>query len=137
MLRNILAVIAGIVIGGLVNSVLVMLGPSVFPTPAGVDVNNIDSLRASMHLFEPKHFVMPFLAHALGTFVGAFIAYKFSVTHRPVWAYGIGVLFLCGGIAAALMLPAPMWFEALDLTAAYMPMAWLAVQMGGPATPRR
>ena len=28
-----------------------------------------------MHLFEPKHLVFPFLAHAVGTLVGALVAY--------------------------------------------------------------
>jgi hypothetical protein len=27
-----------------------------------------------MHLFEPRHFIFPFLAHSLGTFAGAFVA---------------------------------------------------------------
>lgn len=41
-----------------------------------------------------------------------------------------GVLYLCGGIAASLMIPAPAWFIALDLLLAYLPMAWLAVWLG-------
>jgi hypothetical protein len=42
----------------------------------------------------------------------------------------IGVVFLCGGVAASFMIPAPAWFIALDLLAAYLPMAWLGIQMG-------
>ena len=40
------------------------------------------------------------------------------------------LLFLAGGIAASFMIPAPAWFIALDLLLAYIPMAWLAVQIG-------
>jgi hypothetical protein len=36
-------------------------------------------------------------------------------------AYAIGVLFLCGGIAASFMIAAPAWFIALDLVVAYLP----------------
>jgi hypothetical protein len=130
LLRNVLAIVAGIVIGGAVNSALIMLSPSIIPPPAGVDVNDAASLRASMHLFEPRHFVMPFLAHALGTLAGALAAYLIAATHRARMAYAIGVVFLCGGVAASFMIPAPAWFIALDLVAAYLPMAWLAVQIG-------
>lgn len=28
------------------------------------------------------------------------------------------------------MIPAPAWFIALDLLAAYLPMAWLSIQIG-------
>jgi hypothetical protein len=28
------------------------------------------------------------------------------------------------------MIPAPTWFIALDLLAAYLPMAWLGIQIG-------
>ena len=37
---------------------------------------------------------------------------------------------LCGGVAASFMIPAPAWFIALDLLAAYLPMAWLAILVG-------
>ena len=131
LLRNVLALVAGIVIGGVVNTVLITLSPSLIPPPAGVDVNNAESLSKAMHLFEPRHFVIPFLAHAVGTFAGALAAYLIAATYRAHIAYVIGALFLCGGVAASLMIPAPAWFIALDLLAAYLPMAWLAIQIGG------
>jgi hypothetical protein len=129
-LRNTLAVVAGLVIGGSVNMMLVTLSPMLKPPPAGVDVTNPESLAQAMHLFEPRHFVMPFLAHALGTFAGALIAYLIAITYKPQMAYVIGAVYLCGGVAACFMIPAPAWFMALDLLAAYLPMAWLAVQSG-------
>jgi hypothetical protein len=128
--RNILAVVIGFVAGSVVNMALVMLGPRVVPAPAGVDVSKAESLAASIHLFEPKHFVFPFLAHALGTFVGALVAYRIAASHCTVFVFGVGVLFLAGGIAASFMIPAPAWFIALDLVVAYLPMAWLATRVG-------
>jgi hypothetical protein len=83
-----------------------------------------------MHLFEPKHFVFPFLAHALGTLTGALLAFLVAVSYRSVFAYAIGVVFLAGGIAAAFMIPAPVSFIILDLAVAYIPMAWLATELG-------
>jgi hypothetical protein len=130
LLRNVAALLAGVVIGGTVNMALVVLGPSLIPPPAGVDVSDAESLRRSIHLFEPRHFVMPFLAHAAGTLAGALAAHLIAVTHKLPIALAIGGVFLCGGVAASFMIPAPAWFIALDLLGAYMPMAWLGSRLG-------
>ena len=134
VLRNVLALLAGIVVGGAVNTALIMLSPSLIPPPAGVNVNDPESLRTSMHLFEPRHFVMPFLAHAVGTLVGALVAYLIASTHKVSIALGVGVVFLLGGVAASVMIPAPAWFIALDLLVAYLPMAWLGTRVGARFT---
>lgn len=131
VLKNILAVVAGIVVGGIVNSLIVNVGPAVVPLPEGADVSSMDGLRESMHLFRPVNFLPPFLAHALGTLVGAFIAAKIAASHRLKFALGIGVFFLAGGIAAALMLGGPTWFIVADLVLAYIPMAWLGAYLAG------
>lgn len=130
VIRNILAVLAGVLLGSVVNMAIVTFGPSLIPPPAGVDLSTPEGLAAGIALFEPRHFVTPFLAHALGTFVGALVAYLVAGSHKARFAYAIGVLFLIGGIAACFMIPAPAWFMALDLVVAYLPMAWLAVRIG-------
>jgi hypothetical protein len=130
LLRNVLAVVAGIILGAVVNGALISVSPSLIPPPAGVDVNDAESLKRSIHLFEPRHFIMPFLAHALGTLAGALATYLIAGTHKARMAYLVGILFLCGGLAASFMIPAPAWFIALDLLVAYLPMAWLAAQIG-------
>lgn len=130
LLRNVLAILAGIAIGGGVNMALIALGPWLIPLPAGVDVSSAEGLSKAMHLFQPRHFIMPFLAHAVGTLAGALAAYLIAASYKAHIAYAIGALFLCGGVAASFMIPAPAWFIALDLLAAYLPMAWLGIQIG-------
>jgi hypothetical protein len=130
ILRNILAVIIGLVVGGTLNMALITVSPRVIPPPAGVDVTDAESLRSSAHLFEPKHFVFPFLAHALGTLAGALLAFLVAASYRSVFAFVIGAFFLAGGVAAAFMIPAPTWFIVLDLALAYIPMAWIGIQLG-------
>lgn len=128
--RNVIAVIAGLVVGSVVNMALVTAGPALIPPPPGVDVTDPASLAAGIHLFEPRHFLMPFLAHALGTFAGALLAWWLAGSRKDAFAWAIGAVFLAGGIAAARMIPAPGWFVALDLVLAYLPMAWLAIRTG-------
>ena len=125
IVRYILAVIAGVVVGSAVNMGLIMISGSIIPPPEGVDPADMESLKASMHLFEAKHFIFPFLAHALGTLAGSFLAALIAASHKMKFALAIGVFFLLGGIANTFMLPSPTWFTILDLVAAYIPMAWL------------
>lgn len=129
--RNVAAVIMGWFLGSCVNMGLVYASPHVVPPPDGVNPADMDSLRENIHKFEPKHCVMPFLAHALGTLVGAFAAAKIAASRHFTFAMSIGVLFLLGGIAIAAMLPAPVWFEAADIVLAYLPMGWLGWKLSG------
>lgn len=131
ILRNILAAVVGIVIGGLVNMGLITLGPSIIPPPEGLDPTDMESLAANVHLLQPKHFIFPFLAHALGTLVGAFLAAKIAGSHQMKFALGIGAFFLIGGIMAVQMIPGPTWFAVVDLLAAYIPMGWLGGTLAG------
>lgn len=123
--KNILAVVAGIVVGSIVNMGIIMISGSVVPPPEGVDPTNIDSLAENMHLFKAKHFIIPFLAHALGTLVGAYLAAKIAAGKKMNYALAVGIFFMLGGITNAFMLPAPAWFIVVDLVLAYIPMAWL------------
>lgn len=126
IIKNILAVIAGITVGSIVNMGIIMISGSIIPPPEGADVTTEEGLKASMHLFQPKHFIFPFLAHALGTLAGAFLAAKIAANNNIRFALVIGVFFLLGGIASVFMLPSPMWFNVLDLAGAYLPMGYLA-----------
>ncbi|MEX1140644.1 MAG: hypothetical protein WEB33_12230 [Bacteroidota bacterium] len=138
LLRNILAVIAGIFLGSVVNMAILAVGGSIVPPPEGADVSTMEGLKESMPLFEPKHFIMPFLAHAIGAFLGALAAGALAVTHKTKLALGVSAWFLIGGIISVFMLPSPAWFTLLDLVGAYLPMGYLAGklttrQRGAPA----
>lgn len=126
IIKNILAIIAGIIIGSVVNMAIIMISGYIIPPPNGADVTTMEGLKASLHLFEPKHFIMPFMAHSLGTFVGALIAAFIATNHKIKFAISIGFVFLIGGISNVIMLPSPTWFTILDLGLAYIPMGYLA-----------
>jgi hypothetical protein len=124
-LKNILAVVAGLVAGGIINTLIIGVSGKIIPPPEGADVTTVEGIKASIHLFEPKHFLMPFLAHALNAFVGAFVTAKIAANRHLLLAMIIGIVSLLGGIAAVVMIPAPLWFNVTDLTLAYLPMAFL------------
>ena len=125
ILRNILAIVIGLVLGSLVNGALISISGHVIPPPEGVDVTTEEGLKAGMHIFKPINFLFPFLAHALGTLVGAFIAAKIAANRKLLFAMIIGFAFFIGGVMMIFMLPSPIWFSIVDATLAYIPMAYL------------
>ena len=124
IIKNILAILAGVVLGSIVNMALIISGSQIFPLPDGVDPMNAE-------MWEINNFIFPFLAHAIGTLAGAFITAKLSSSYQIILAIFIGIFFLAGGIYMVFILPAPVWFISLDLILAYIPMAWLGCKLSG------
>ncbi|OIQ29590.1 MAG: hypothetical protein BM564_05110 [Bacteroidetes bacterium MedPE-SWsnd-G2] len=124
ILKNILAVIIGWLLGSVVNIGLINLGHSIFPVE-GVDPNDMEQMKIIMPTLGFKYFIFPFLAHALGTLVGAFTAYLIAANNKMKFALGIGGLFFLGGLAVNSMITGPTWFTITDLALAYFPMAYI------------
>ncbi len=134
--RNVLATVAGLIGGSIVNLGLITVGMEVIPLPAGADTSTMEALRETMKLLSPVNFVFPLVAHALGTLTGALVAAKLAASHRLKLALGIGVFFLCGGIAMIVNCGGPPWFIVTDLALAYLPMAYLGASLGGAGRAR-
>lgn len=130
VVRNVGAFLIGLVLGSIVNMGIIMSSGYVIPAPKGVDVTSAEGLLEGMHLMEPKHYIFPFLAHAIGVFVGALITYKVAKSFKVALSLWVGAVFLLGGIYSVSILPAPLWFSILDLIGAYLPFACLAIWVG-------
>ena len=118
IIKNIGIFIVGITLGGIINMSLIITGGLVFPF-----YENFNPMNAINWDF--KYFIFPFLAHALGTLSGSFIASKLSNNKSNIIPLIIGIYFLAGGIYMMTILPAPTWFIILDLSLCYIPMAFL------------
>lgn len=129
--RNILAVILGFIIGNTINMLVITAGHAIMPPPVGFDGSSMEGVASTIHLLRPLDFIVPFLAHAAGPFVGVLAAMFIAASSRKTIAIILGVLFLAGGIAANIMIPAPMWYRLIDLLFAYVPMAFLGWKVSG------
>jgi len=124
LIKNILAVVLGWLGGSIINMGLIKIGHVLIPIE-GVDPNDMNAMVEALPTLGFKYFIFPFLAHALGTLIGAMIAGLMAANHKMRFALGIGVLFLIGGIIVNYMLPGPTWFAVTDILLAYIPMAWI------------
>jgi len=117
-LKNIAIVILGIIVGMIVNIGLIILGEAIFPPS-----ENFEPMNAMNWDF--KYFIFPFLAHSIGTLLGALIVSKVSNKSSIILPVIVGLYFLLGGIYMITILPAPTWFVLLDVILGYIPMALL------------
>lgn len=125
IVRNILAVVIGLLIGNVVNFAALSAGHALMPPPAGFDGSSMEGVASTIHLLRPVDFIVPFLAHAIGPFAGVLSAMFIAANRHKTIAIILGALFLAGGIAANIMIPAPTWYRIVDLVFAYVPTAWL------------
>ena len=124
VIKNTLAIILGWFIGSVINVSLIELGYIIFPIE-GLDINNMEALSKVYLTLEYKYFIFPFLAHALGTLVGAFTTFLIATKHKIKFALAIGIIFLIGGTVMTFVISSPLWFIITDLLLAYIPMAWI------------
>ena len=128
ILRNVIAVIIGWLVGSVVNMSLISLGHHLLPIE-GIDTNNIDELSKAMSSLDLEYFIFPFFAHAIGTLVGSIIAALIAKQNKRMISMIVGVIFLLGGITVSFMIDSPLWFTLLDLIIAYIPMAYLGYKL--------
>ncbi|MCC9642060.1 hypothetical protein LOC71_07220 [Rhodopirellula sp. JC740] len=131
LLKNALAFVAGVVSGSVVNMSIILVGTALIPVPDGVDMSDMERFSENLRLLKPVNFLTPFLAHAIGTLAGAWVAAKLAVSANMKIALGIGAFFLLGGIMMVAMYGGPLWFAILDLLVAYVPMGYLGGKLAG------
>ena len=126
---NLLVFVACVFAGGIANGLIINYSGTIIPPPVGSNLTTEEGLKAAMAIMEPKHFIMPFLAHAIGSLVGAFFVTLCMKDRKLFRALLVGFLFFLGGAWMVFELPSPLWFDALDLGLAYIPMAWIGYKL--------
>ena len=126
---NVLVFVACVIAGGFVNGLIIQYSGAIIPPSTGFDLTTEEGLKAAMSMMEPRHFIMPFLAHAIGTLVGSFCVTLFIKDRKLFRALLVGFLFFLGGAWMVFELPSPLWFDAVDLGLAYIPMAWIGYKL--------
>jgi len=124
-MKSVFIFIVSIVLGAAFNSLILTIGMELIPPPEGYDMNNAEDLAKAMSEMESKHYLFPFLSHALGTLIGVIFYTYFAKAKRLFFPLLIAGLFFAGGFYMVMILPSPLWFDSIDLILAYFPMAIL------------
>ena len=81
IIKNIFAIVLGWLVGSIVNMGLIQAGHTIIPIE-GLDPNDMGELAKVMPTLSSKYFIFPFLAHALGTLVGALLSGWIAASHK-------------------------------------------------------
>lgn len=128
ILRSILAFLLAIVVAYLITTTIIIFGHEIIPVPEGMNTNDFESIKSNFHLFKTKHFIFPLLAHAVGTFISAFIVSHFAVNHKFKYAVGIGFFFTLASLILTIRIGHFNWIGLLEI-GHYIPVSILAYKI--------
>ncbi|QDU66170.1 hypothetical protein [Engelhardtia mirabilis] len=128
MIRNILAVVIGLVAGMAVNMALVLLNVYVlYPMPEGTSMQDPEQFNAYLGTLPATAFLVVLAAHLGQSFVGAWTAARLGASRPMALAMIVGALSLAAGVANMMTVDGPSWLSVeLPL---YLVVAWLAGRM--------
>lgn len=129
VLRNVVAVLAGMFVGMVLNMGLIQLNVVLFPMPEGVGFDDTEAFATYIQGLPLRAFVLVILAHLAQAGVGGLVAAWLGRSRPLLLAMIVGVLTAIGTAANAVMIGAPawMWLELpLDLAVAWAAGTWVA-----------
>jgi hypothetical protein len=135
LLRNILALLAGVFSGVILISLLEQFNVRLYPPPSGFDPRNAESVKAYAATLPPPAFLIVLGSYLVGFTAAVFLATRLSgsVHHRQ------GVLaaafFGAASVMNLLALPHPVWFWVANLVV-LVAAAWLGLRWGLPKAAR-
>ena len=124
MVRKVLAILAGLMIGSLFNWTLIKICDLIYGPKGGVDFSDQAAMRAYISSLPVAALLLVLAAHGGGSFVGGAVC---AAVARQRWILGatlVGAPFLLGGIMMLRTVPAPIWFAVVDVLL-YVPLAIL------------
>lgn len=115
MLRILLAIVAGIIVGSICVWAVETLNHLVHPYPAGMKANDMEAFKDYIENLPFSGKLIVILGYALGAFVAGFIATKVSRNGKHTAAIICGIIFLSFTVYNMTVLPTPVWFWILGI----------------------
>src|SRR5262245_24164429 len=117
MWRSILAIIVGIIVGGIVVAIIEIPGNRLHPLPTGTDMSDWNAIRSHAGKAPLAAMVGVAIAWTVGPLVGAcvaaFIAGRSFLVHGMI----VGLIFLLLDLMMISSLPHPLWLTIVGIVA--------------------
>ena len=124
MLRKILAILAGLIFGGISVGIVQTIGHYFYPMPEGM---KSDDMVAMKNYVEKAPFMALFfviISYVGGAVISGFVSTKIANDGKIKYAIICGVIFLIQSIYMMSVLPTPVWFWVLGI------VSWILVLVG-------
>ena len=120
MVRCMVAVICGVIAGGVFYMGGIVLLWALYPPPEGANMHDPATLNTYIQSLPLSAFLVTLVAHAGGALVGGLVAALIARRSALVLGAIVGGFFLLGGIINAMSIPAPLWVVVIKLIS-YVP----------------
>lgn len=117
IVRNVLAIFAGCVVGLAVIMVAQFINTSLHPLPSGADPSTPEGMAQIVGAMPSSAFVGLIVGYLLGTTVGAFVGVKLAGSMHVLVACVVAAIFVAGGVSNFVMIPHPPWVFATSMVA--------------------
>lgn len=124
MLRVVLGVVLGLLIGVVCIAVLETAGHWLHPPPDGLDLTDREALAAHISDAPITALLLVLAAYAAGSLAGGFVS---GFVGGQGWRGAcliVGVVLMCFGTLNLVMIPHPIWFVVAALLC-FLPLAFL------------
>jgi hypothetical protein len=122
MLKNVSAILFGLITGFVIIRLVEFINHSLYPPPLDLFTDK-DAIKAYVEQLPIGAKLMVIAGWALGSFGGAYVATMIEKSNSPVFPLIVGGLFMIMGIMNMLVIPRPIWFWGLSMLA-FIPMAY-------------
>ncbi len=132
MVRNILAVIAGFIVGGIFVTLFQWIGHQIYPIPASVDQSDMASIGEYVKTAPIGALITVLVAQSLGSFFGGLVTGMIAVAkNTAALIYGFLALIMAG--LNVFLISHPVWFVLVSLLLP-IPLALIGSRVGGMFT---
>lgn len=127
-MRMAMGIIAGIVVAFLCVFAVEWVGHSLYPPPAGLDLNNPADQARLMEAMPAAAKALVLLAWFVGALAGAWTANR--IAGRSIAGWAVALLAIAAGVATMLMIPHPGWMWAGGILLPLL-AGWIAERAAG------
>ncbi len=124
MIKKIIAVPAGVLVGGLGIYLIETLGHKLYPLPAGIDRNDMDAMASYVPTAPFMALFFVILAYAVGALLSGYISTKVAADGKVIYALICGLVFLLQTIYMMYIMPTSAWFWVAGI------LVWSLVWVG-------
>lgn len=130
-MKSLIAVIAGVIVGGVVVFLVEGLGSSALAALTGIEPITAQGAAALATVRPTESLLVVVLAYVLGPLSGGYIAARLAPTKRYYHAIAVGAIQLIFGVVTLALFPHPEWFWVATL------VVFIPAALAGAALARR
>ena len=131
ILRNILALLAGLALGMLVIVIAQNINLRLHPLPAGMDVRDAEAMKAYMQTQPPLALAIVLVGYLVGFTLAVFTATRLSLTSPFRQGLLVAAFFGAASFTNLRALPHPAWFWVGNFAVLFAAL-WLGLRWGMP-----